>query len=118
MGAIGFCMGGGLAASLASNSPEIGAAAAFYGVIGDPLDQVKGLQGKLLAVYAEHDDWADADAAAALKAKLDEYGKESEFVTYPSTEHAFFNDTGSAFNREARDDAWRKVLALFAERLR
>jgi carboxymethylenebutenolidase len=118
MGAIGFCMGGGLVTSLASNSPEIGAGAAFYGVVGDPIDQVKGISGKLLAIYAEHDDWADQASAQALEAKLEEYGKEYEIVTYPGTHHAFFNDTGEAFNREARDDAWVQVKELFAETLR
>ena len=111
-------MAGGLVTSLASNSPEIGAGAAFYGVIGEPIDQVKGLSGKLLAVYAEHDDWADQASAKALEAKLDEYGKEYEITTYPGTHHAFFNDTGEAFNREARDDAWEQVRELFAKKLR
>lgn len=118
MGAIGFCMGGGLVTSLASNSPEIGAGASFYGVVGDPIEQVRGISGKLLAIYAEQDDWANAESAAALEAKLAEYGKDAEFVTYPGTHHAFFNDTSEAFNREARDDAWRRVRVLFGETLR
>lgn len=118
MGAIGFCMGGGLVTSLASNSDEIAAGASFYGVVGDPIDQVKGIRGKLLAVYAEHDDWADQASADALRRKLDEYGVESEFIVYPGTHHAFFNDAGEFFNRAARDDAWDRVLALFSERLK
>lgn len=118
MGAIGFCMGGGLVTALASNAPDIAAAAPFYGANPEPIDQVRGIRARMLCVYAEDDDWVNAEVRARLQAKLREYGKQAEFIVYPGTHHAFFNDTGDAFNREARDDAWRRVLALFKQELR
>ncbi len=118
MGATGFCMGGGLATTLASNSPEIKAAVPFYGVNPEPIEQVRNIQAKMICIYAEHDEWATQEMAETLRAELREYGKDAEFITYPGTHHAFFNDTGEAFNREARDDSWRRMLTLFREALR
>jgi len=114
IGATGFCMGGGLALTLACDSPHIKAAAPFYGVNPNPIDKVADLRGPVFAAYAEHDDWAGAAVREALEAALKQHGKPHEVKTYPGTEHAFFNDTRTdVYNEAAATDAWGKVLALF-----
>ena len=40
-------------------------------------------------------------------------GKSVQLVSYPNTNHAFFNDTGRNYNAEAADDAWKKAMAFF-----
>lgn len=47
VGATGFCMGGGLALTLACDSPHIKAAAPFYGGNPQPIDKVANLQGPI-----------------------------------------------------------------------
>jgi carboxymethylenebutenolidase len=118
IGATGFCMGGGLALTLACDSQHIKAAAPFYGGNPSPIDKVANLQGPVFAVYAEHDAWANDAVREALEQALRQHGKQFETKTYPGTEHAFFNDTRKeVYREEAAKDAWQKVLALFRDNL-
>jgi len=118
IGSIGFCMGGGLALTLACDTPLIKAVAPFYGFHPDPIDKVKDLQGPVLAVYAEHDAWINAAVREDLKEALDSHGKRYEMQVYPGTEHAFFNDTRPEVYKEAAsNDAWNRVIALFRAEL-
>jgi carboxymethylenebutenolidase len=118
IGAIGFCMGGGLALMLACDTPLIRAVAPFYGVNPEPIDRVQAIQGPVFAAYAEHDDWAGPTVREKLHQALSEHGKEFEIKVYPGTEHAFFNDTrAEVYNAEASADAWGRVLELFRTNL-
>jgi carboxymethylenebutenolidase len=114
IGAIGFCMGGGLALTLACDTPLIKAVAPFYGVNPNPIDRVQSIAGPVFAIYAEHDDWASPSAREALQAALTKHGKTFEVKVYPGTEHAFFNDTRpEVYKAAAAADAWGRVLSLF-----
>lgn len=118
IGAMGFCMGGGLALTLACDSPHIRAAAPFYGVNPDPIDKVQNLRGPVLAIYAEHDSWAAPSVREELRQALEQYGRQHEIRAYPGTQHAFFNDTREdVYNHEAATDAWNRALAMFRENL-
>jgi carboxymethylenebutenolidase len=118
IGATGFCMGGGLALTLACDSPHIKAAAPFYGGNPSPIDKVEKLQGPVFVSYAEHDDFAGPAVREALEAALQRFGKQHEIKVYPGTEHAFFNDTRpDVYNEAASRDAWAKVLELFRANL-
>lgn len=118
IGATGFCMGGGLALTLACDSPHIKAAAPFYGMNPDPIDKVANLGGPVRVSYAEHDDWVGPPVRKALEAALKEHGKDYEIHVYPGTSHAFFNDTRpDAYNADAARDAWSRMLDLFRANL-
>jgi len=118
IGAIGFCMGGGLALTLACDSPQIKAAAPFYGGNPGPVDKVGGLRGPVFAAYAEHDGWITAQVREELQHALAQAGVKHEIKVYPGTEHAFFNDTrAEVYDRGAAEDAWQRALTLFRENL-
>jgi carboxymethylenebutenolidase len=118
IGAIGFCMGGGLALNLACESPHIRAAAPFYGTNPNPVDKVQNLRGPVFAVYAEHDNFAGESIRRQLEEALNQYDVRHEIQVYPSTQHAFFNNTrAEVYNHEAADDAWRRAVSLFRENL-
>jgi carboxymethylenebutenolidase len=118
IGAIGFCMGGGLALTLACDSPHVKAAAPFYGMNPTPIDKVRHLSGPVLAVYAENDNFAGEAVRRQLESALKDAGIQHEIQVYPGTEHAFFNDTRPEVHRqEAAEDAWKRALALFRENL-
>lgn len=118
IGAIGFCMGGGLALTLACESPHIRAAAPFYGANPNPVDKVQHLRGPVLVVHAEHDGWVNAQVREQLVQALTRHGKQHEVHVYPGTHHAFFNDTRpETYHPEAAADAWSRVLALFRQHL-
>ena len=118
IGSTGFCMGGGLALTLATDTPLIKASAPFYGVNPQPIEKLQNLQGPVLAIYAEHDDFASAPVREALQSAMAKFGKQLEVQVYPGTEHAFFNDTRREVYREgAANDAWSRVLTLFRAEL-
>jgi carboxymethylenebutenolidase len=116
VGAVGFCYGGGVVNQLAVASPDLVAAAPYYG-IQPPADKVPAIKAALLLHYAEKDDRINAGIAAyetALKANNKKY----TLHMYPGTQHAFFNDAGAArYNKAAADLAWGRTLAFFAEHL-
>jgi carboxymethylenebutenolidase len=118
IGSTGFCMGGGLALSLACDSPHIKAVAPFYGANPTPIDKVANIDGPLFVSYAEHDDWAGPAVREALEEALQRFGKQYEIKVYPGTQHAFFNDTRpDVYNEAAAKDSWEKMLALFKANL-
>jgi carboxymethylenebutenolidase len=118
IGVIGFCMGGGLALTLATDSDKIRAVAAYYGVNPDPIDKLQRLQGPVFAAYAERDGWANADVRRNLEQALTRFGKSFETKEYPGADHAFFNDTRpQVYDEAAARDAWDRSLALFRSNL-
>jgi carboxymethylenebutenolidase len=50
-------------------------------------------------------------------AALETAGVPHDFHVYPGANHAFFNDTGERYNREAATDAWARALAWFHQYL-
>lgn len=118
IGVIGFCMGGGLALTLACDSPKVKAVANFYGVHPQPIEKLQNIQGPVFCAYAEHDTFVNAEVQRRTIDALTRYGKRFEAKVYPGTQHAFFNDTRpEVYNREAAQDAWNRTLALFRANL-
>ena len=71
----------------------------------------------MLGIYGALDSRVNASkpaAAAALRAA----GVPHQLVTFPGADHAFFNDTGPRYNRNAAEAAYKRVLAWFARYVR
>ena len=118
IGAIGFCMGGGLALTLACNSPRIKAVAPFYGFPPEPIDMVQSLQGPAFLVFAEHDDWIGPPARDKLEQAMKRHNKPFEMKVYPGAHHAFFRDVDNDHHDAAASrDAWERTLKLFRDNL-
>jgi carboxymethylenebutenolidase len=121
VGVVGFCMGGALALLLATQRPDaVKAVVPFYGVLVWPAVQpdYTNMAAAVQGHYAENDDFANADAVAALEKQLRDLGKEVEIFTYPGTEHAFFNDTRpEVHDAAASQTAWERTLAFFRSHL-
>lgn len=120
IGAVGFCMGGGLVLWLSTLKPEIVACVPFYGAI--PWDSMQpdyaNAQAAYLGHYAEHDGWATQDGARQLEEHLHELGKEANFNFYPDTDHAFFNDDrAEVYDEAASHLAWERTIGFFRDRL-
>lgn len=120
VGAVGFCMGGGLVLWLACISDKVLAAVPFYGAAPWPEvspnfnNSVAAFQGH----YAEHDDWAGPELARKLEKQLRDLGLAAEFFVYPGTRHAFFNnDRPEDHDPEASQLAWRRTVEFLRTRL-
>ncbi|MGI8925387.1 MAG: dienelactone hydrolase family protein [Tepidiformaceae bacterium] len=118
VGTTGFCMGGALSLFAACNNDgDVGACIDYYG--GHPAVKYnwEGLTAPVLGFFAEHDDFINPSLPGYIEG-LTAAGKQHDFITYPGTQHAFFNDEHSeVFNKEAADDSWRRSLSFFRAHL-
>jgi carboxymethylenebutenolidase len=120
VGAVGFCMGGGLVLWLSTIDERVAACVPFYGAI--PWDDTQPEYGRCRAAflghYAEEDSWATLDGARQLEAHLRSLGHDVTFYTYPGTDHAFFNDTRpEVHDPEAAALAWDRTIEFFRDEL-
>jgi carboxymethylenebutenolidase len=113
-GVVGFCMGGGLSAMMASQGRQVGAVGVFYGGRGTYNDDTaRAVHAPILGIFGEADQSVPLDMIHANESKLREHGKTVEYVIYPAAPHAFFNDERQSYRPEAAQDAWNRTLAWF-----
>ncbi|WP_405014304.1 dienelactone hydrolase family protein [Kitasatospora sp. NBC_01539] len=115
VGAVGFCMGGGLALVLAAQEADrIAAVVPFYGLPRIPGFAYGGLTAHVLGHYGEEDrsiDQQRVDEAAMLIGEATDVQPEIHF--YPAG-HAFMNDenlNGTYDPLQARI-AWQRTLSF------
>ena len=121
---VGFSAGGHLAYLAACRLP-VSRAAVLYGgwlpgtdiPMSQPtptLDLTPGITGRVLYLVGEDDALIDAAQREQIRTALAIAGVDHELVSYPGTGHAFFWPGTPPFSKEARDDAWQRIVALLA----
>jgi carboxymethylenebutenolidase len=115
VGVTGFCWGGGVTNQIAVNSPDLKAAAPFYGRQPAPEDVPK-IKASLLLHYAGLDERINK-GITAFEAALKEASVDYKIFMYEGAEHAFFNDTSSRYHEEAAKLAWKRTIAFFKQTL-
>ncbi len=116
VGCMGFCWGGGMTNQVAVNAPDLAAAVPFYGR-QPAAEDVPKIKASLMCHYAGLDERINAgipDFEEALKKASVDY----TIFMYEGCGHAFFNDTGSRFNKEASLLAFERTIAFFKEKLK
>ena len=116
LGAVGFCYGGGIANFLATQLPELRAAAPFYGG-PPPLEDVPKIKAEMLVVLAANDERINA-AWPAYEAALEKSGARYASYQPAGTQHGFNNDTTPRYDEAAAREAWKRTVALFNRSLR
>lgn len=116
VGCMGFCWGGGMTNKVAVNAPDLAAAVPFYG--SQPsVEDVPKIKASLLCHYAGLDNRINA-GIEAFEAALKEAAIEYKMFVYEGAGHAFFNDTGSRYHKEAAALAWNRTIEFFNEELK
>jgi len=115
VGVTGFCWGGGMTNQVAVHS-DVEAAAPFYG--RQPAsEEVSKIKAYMQIHYAGDDERINA-GIPEFEAAMKEAGVEHVIHMYEGAKHAFFNDTSERYHEEAAKLAWKRMLALFDEKLK
>ena len=117
VGCTGFCWGGAMTNQVAVNSPDLNAAAPYYGRQPATEDVAK-IKAPIMAHYAENDAGINA-GIAAFEEELKKQKKDYQIFIYPGTGHAFNNDTNpDRYNAEAAKLAWSRTVSFFKDKLK
>ena len=104
----GFCFGGTYSFALVAADPRVRAAVPWYGSAPPPED-IARIASPVLAIYGSIDERLMA-ALPEVTAAMADSGVDFTPKVYEGAKHAFFNDTGSNYDRDAAADAWSLAL--------
>ena len=116
LGVTGFCLGGTYTWEIAIASPDVRAAAPYYGPVSGGVERVGATRAAVLAVYGAADASVTAQAPQ-VEMQLKATGRPYEVKIYPGAAHAFFNDTRARYHPESARDAWTQTTAWFRRQL-
>jgi len=119
IGTQGYCMGGPFTVWSAAGAPErIKAAASFHGggLVGEdatsPVKMLGQTQASFLFAIARNDDRTAPTEKDVLKAAAAEAGRPAEIEVYRA-DHGWTVDDSPAFDFDAADRAWARLLNLY-----
>jgi carboxymethylenebutenolidase len=116
LASVGFCWGGARSFMLAAESDLLRAAVVFYGS-APASEKLAQVHCPVLGLYGETDERITSTVPGVAEA-MKKASKKFEYKIYPGAGHAFFNDTGERYNKEAAKDAWERTLAFLKENLK
>lgn len=117
LGVVGFCMGGALTVLAAVFVDEADAASSWYGFPPEGAADVTKIKISLQLHLAEKDASFKPEAGRALEGKLKEAKVPFESYWYDAG-HAFGNEKGQNYNKEAADLAWQRTTQFFEKNLK
>jgi carboxymethylenebutenolidase len=125
VGAVGFCMGGGMAIAAAGAYPDrFAAVASFHGgrLATDAADSphlaAPRLQAELYIAVADHDDSYPPEMAARFEGALAEAGVSYRAETYDGAAHGWMKPDFPVYDEAAAERGWAAMLGLFDRTLR
>ncbi len=124
VGAVGFCMSGGLTLALAKALPQrVAAAASIHGawmVRDSPDSPHLGLETAQAEVYlgwADNDPTAPADQLDVVRAALEAAGVRCRYDFYTDAVHGYAPRGTDRYNRFASEQHWERVHSLLQRNL-
>lgn len=126
IGAVGFCIGGGIALRAAALRPDlVGAVASFHGGglytreddPRSPHQVLPEVKARLYFGHATEDKSMDASAIAHFEEALRAWGGSFESETYEGAHHGWTVPDSPAYSQVQAEQAWEKLTRLFSENL-
>jgi carboxymethylenebutenolidase len=74
-----------------------------------PIDVAKNLKAPVLGLYGGQDQGIPLDTVQRMQDELKKANSKSEIVVYPNAGHGFLADYRPGYNKEASEDAWKKM---------
>jgi carboxymethylenebutenolidase len=122
----GFCWGGRITWLYAAHNPKVDAGAAWYGRVvptanspkneaqpTTPIDYAKDLKVPVIGLYGGLDKGIPLDGVQKMQDELKKGKSKSEIAVFPNADHGFLADYRPSYNKEAAEDAWKKMLDWF-----
>ncbi len=115
---IGWCFGGGwsLQTSLLAGNQAAGCVM-YYGMPEKDIEKLKNLHANVLGIFANKDQWINPKVVDDFAADMNKAGKKLILKRYDA-DHAFANPSNPAFDKEAKEDAYKNALAFLKERIK
>jgi carboxymethylenebutenolidase len=120
IGAVGFCMGGGMALSAAAIYPlRFRAVASFHGSNlatdnpDSPHHAVASLKAEVYIAAAENDDFYPAPMAEKFEAALRDANVKYASETYAGAHHGWMKPDFPVFDKAASERGWKKMIDFF-----
>jgi len=114
VGSIGWCFGGGMSLNTAKLFPdELDAAVIYYGQVTSDDEQLQPVNAPILGLFAAEDTGIKVASVEGFRDALERLRKNYEVQIYPGVGHAFANPTGSNYDAETAEDAWRRTVDFF-----
>jgi carboxymethylenebutenolidase len=112
VGAVGFCLGGGLAIWAAATCPNIAATVTFYYVMPHGKPDFSRIHGPVLGHFGTADEFIPLEDANKLESELRDAGVDTTFHYYEGAGHAFVNDTNrlGTHDPELAQLAWGRTV--------
>jgi carboxymethylenebutenolidase len=120
IGTVGWCFGGGQSMQAALTVGKQSAACViYYGMPEENVDKLKTLSSDALFIFAEQDQWINADVLSKFEANAKAAGKNLTIKKYDAG-HGFANPSNpmGAFNETSYNDAYANTVAFFKARLK
>lgn len=122
----GFCWGGRTVWLYSAHNPKVKAGAAWYGRLvqtpnsplnplqpQNPVHFARELKVPVLGLYGGLDTGIPLDSVQKMENELKKGKSGSEIVVFPNAKHGFHADYRDSYNKEASEDAWKKLLDWF-----
>lgn len=119
IGALGFCLGGGLAVWAASVNSKIAATVSYYYVMPHGKPDFSHIPGPVLGHFGTADEFVSVDDARKLEQEMRDAGVPVEFHFYDDVGHAFMNETDrlGTYDPEMAGMSWNRTIAFLQANL-
>jgi len=119
VGAVGFCLGGGLAVWAAATCPNIAAVVTYYYVMPHGKPDFTGISGPVLGHFGTADEFIPLEDANKLESELRAAGVDATFHHYEGAGHAFFNDTNrlGTYDPDLAQLSWQRTISFLRSAL-
>ncbi|MGH8154739.1 MAG: dienelactone hydrolase family protein [Rhodanobacteraceae bacterium] len=125
VGTVGFCMGGGMAITVAGTYPDrVAAAISFHGgrlATDDPTSPhllAAKIRAELYVAVADNDRSCPPEMVERFRQALDEAGVRYRCEVYPGASHGWMKPDFPVYDAVAAERGWSEMFALFDRALR
>jgi len=115
---LGWCFGGGWSLQTALlGGKQVMGCIMFYGQPEKDIEKLKTLNADVIGFFGNKDQWPSPQMVDEFVANMQKAGKKLLVNRYDAT-HAFANPSNPNFNKEATEDAYKKLVPFIKERIK